>query len=88
MALDSLEHETSIRLSSREREIVASLANGATAKEIARDLAISFHTVRSHIRNIYIKIGVCNRVELMRWLAYIAPREDSVWTLTRRHGSS
>jgi DNA-binding CsgD family transcriptional regulator len=71
MALESLEGEEAFPLSSREREIVASLANGATAKEIAKDLAISFHTVRSHIRNIYIKTGVCNRVELMRWLSYV-----------------
>jgi DNA-binding CsgD family transcriptional regulator len=67
----------SIRLSSRERQIVASLANGATAKEIAKELLISFHTVRAHIRNIYMKIGVCNRVELMRWLSYTGPREES-----------
>lgn len=67
----------SIRLSSRERQIVASLANGATAKEIARELLISFHTVRAHIRNIYMKIGVCNRVELMRWWSYAGPREES-----------
>jgi DNA-binding CsgD family transcriptional regulator len=56
---------------------VASLANGATAKEIAKELLISFHTVRAHIRNIYMKIGVCNRVELMRWLSYTGPREES-----------
>ena len=57
------------RLSTREREIVNSLANGATAKEIAIELSISFHTVRSHIRNVYAKLGICNRVELMRWFS-------------------
>ena len=77
MAWDSLDGGDSIRLSSRERQIVASLANGATAKEIAKELLISFHTVRAHIRNIYMKIGICNRVELMRWLSYTGPREES-----------
>jgi DNA-binding NarL/FixJ family response regulator len=69
MGWDSLNGGDSIKLSSRERQIVASLVNAATAKEIARELQISFHTVRAHIRNIYMKIGVCNRVELMRWLS-------------------
>lgn len=58
-----------VTLSTRERQIVESLADGATAKEIARDLVLSFHTIRTHIRNIYNKLGVCNRVELMRWAA-------------------
>ena len=69
MGWDSINGGDSIKLSSRERQIVASLVNAATAKEIARELQISFHTVRAHIRNIYMKIGVCNRVELMRWLS-------------------
>jgi DNA-binding NarL/FixJ family response regulator len=64
-----LPNDPLITLSSREIQIVDSLANGATAKEIARDLVLSFHTIRTHIRNIYDKLGVCNRVELMRWAA-------------------
>ena len=57
-----------VTLSAREVQIVDLLANGATAKEISRELALSFHTVRTHIRNIYTKLGICNRVELMRWV--------------------
>lgn len=65
----SLPNEPLVTLSERETQIVDSLANGATAKEIARELALSFHTVRTHIRNVYGKLGVCNRVELMRWMS-------------------
>ena len=54
-------------ISDREHEIIASLVVGATAQEISRELAISPHTVRTHIRNIYYKLGVANRIELLRW---------------------
>jgi DNA-binding NarL/FixJ family response regulator len=55
------------RLSLREEQIVSSLIVGATAREIARELELSFHTVRTHIRKIYAKIGICCRVELVNW---------------------
>jgi DNA-binding NarL/FixJ family response regulator len=54
-------------LSPREQAITKKLLEGPTASEIANELGISFHTVRTHIRNIYIKTGVANRIELMRW---------------------
>jgi len=54
-------------LSPREMAVAERLIDGWTAHEIAADLGISFHTVRTHIRNIYIKAGVANRVELVRW---------------------
>lgn len=54
-------------LSQRELQIVDSLLYGATAHEVGRELNLSFHTVRTHIRNIYSKLGICNRIELARW---------------------
>jgi DNA-binding CsgD family transcriptional regulator len=54
-------------VSAREQQIIASLIVGATAREIANELRISVHTVRTHIRNIYSKTGVANRVELVLW---------------------
>jgi len=54
-------------VSEREAQIIKSLIVGATAREIAKELQISFHTVRTHIRNIYQKLGVANRIELLRW---------------------
>ncbi len=52
------------RLTNREEEIAELLATGLTAKEIGRRLKISSETVRSHTRNIYLKLRVKNKVEL------------------------
>ncbi|MEM1225056.1 MAG: response regulator transcription factor [Planctomycetota bacterium] len=45
-------------LSPRETEVLASMAEGLLAKEIARDLGVSSHTVTNHIRSIYAKLHV------------------------------
>ena len=50
-------------LSIREKEILASLAEGNSYKIIADKLFISIDTVRSHIRNIYKKLHVHNQSE-------------------------
>jgi DNA-binding CsgD family transcriptional regulator/tetratricopeptide (TPR) repeat protein len=49
------------RLSAREREVLAQVAAGKTNREIARDLAISQHTVGRHLENVFAKLGVTNR---------------------------
>lgn len=48
-------------LSSRETEILALLATGATNRDIARRLFISESTVKGHLVNLYAKLGVDNR---------------------------
>ncbi|HTV41751.1 MAG TPA: response regulator transcription factor [Candidatus Sulfotelmatobacter sp.] len=50
-------------LSRREEEILRLLAKGYRYKEIADALAISFETVRSHLKNIYDKLHVRSRTE-------------------------
>lgn len=50
-------------LSAREREVLASLAQGATNEEIARALSISEKTVKSHLKAIFQKLGVSNRTQ-------------------------
>jgi DNA-binding NarL/FixJ family response regulator len=45
-------------LTEREREILKLLVEGMLKKEIADRLDISFHTVDSHLRNIYTKLHV------------------------------
>lgn len=51
-------------LTPRQREIAEYAIRGATSGEIARTLAISQATVRSHLKAIYTRLGVCSRVEL------------------------
>ena len=53
-------------LSSREQEVLETLAKGYSYKEIAAQLFISIETVRTHIRNIYEKLHVRNRAEALR----------------------
>ena len=45
-------------LTERERDILRLLVEGLLKKEIAHRLDISFHTVDSHLRNIYTKLHV------------------------------
>lgn len=52
-------------LTKRETEIVGLVAEGRTNQEIANQLFVSYHTVVSHIRHIFEKTGVKNRVELV-----------------------
>ena len=52
-------------LSQRERQIVSALAAGNDPKTIAQSLEISVHTVRSHLKTIYRKVGVRTQLELV-----------------------
>ncbi len=56
-------------LTSREKEILVGIASGASNEDIASDLSISPHTVRTHIYNIYKKINTTNRLQAMLWVA-------------------
>ena len=56
-------------LTSRERETLCLVLQGANNKDIARKLFISGSTVRNHIYNIYQKLGVRNRIELINRVA-------------------
>jgi DNA-binding NarL/FixJ family response regulator len=48
-------------LTQRELQMVAMVARGLVAKEIAHELRISEKTVRNHISNIYRKLGIFDR---------------------------
>jgi LuxR family maltose regulon positive regulatory protein len=50
-------------LSRREGDILKLIADGLSNKEIARDLAIAPETVKSHVKNIFIKLNVERRVQ-------------------------
>jgi DNA-binding CsgD family transcriptional regulator len=55
-------------VTSREKEILLLLAQGLANKDIGARLCISEPTVKSHIQNIYKKVGVSNRVQLLNSL--------------------
>lgn len=52
-------------LSTREGEILGYLARGYNSTYIAKALFILANTVRSHIYNLYRKLGVTSRAELL-----------------------
>ena len=64
----STEHEAREILSPRQLEIAEYAAAGATANEIAEQLHISIHTVRQHIKEVYRRLQIANRIELSRVL--------------------
>ncbi|MBN2440064.1 MAG: ATP-binding protein [Spirochaetales bacterium] len=53
------------RISPREKIIVREILKGLQNKEIADNLFLSPHTVKKHIRSIFMKCEVQNRVELV-----------------------
>jgi DNA-binding NarL/FixJ family response regulator len=69
-----LEKEISIKdhcetggISEREIEIIKELASGKRPKEVADILNISYHTVSTHKKNVYKKLGISHTIELMQY---------------------
>ncbi|SMX27459.1 Spore germination protein GerE [Pelagimonas phthalicica] len=56
-------------LSTREREVFLLFAKGKTRSECADTLGISHHTVSTHLKNSYEKLGLKNKAEAARFLA-------------------
>jgi predicted ATPase/DNA-binding CsgD family transcriptional regulator len=50
-------------LSERELEVLQLIAGGATNPEIAAALTVALSTVKTHVNNIYGKLGVSHRVQ-------------------------
>ena len=50
-------------LSRRESQILQKVAYGATTKEVAHDLQISPHTVKTHLERIFEKLGANDRAQ-------------------------
>ena len=56
-----------VDLTRRELETLSIVARGASDKEIAEELCVSIHTVKSHMRSILSKLHVNTRREAARW---------------------
>ena len=57
-----------VRLSRREREVAALVAQGLTNREIARRLFISERTVDGHLEHVREKLGVNTRAQVAAWV--------------------
>lgn len=62
-------------LTSREEEVLLTVASGHTNSEIADELHISLSTVKTHLASLMAKLAARNRVELAMW-AYETDRVE------------
>jgi len=63
-ALNEKEPAVAFDLSPREREIIGALAEGLTNREMAVRFGVQEVTIKHHLKNIFDKCGVSNRLEL------------------------
>ena len=56
------------QLTRREWQIMEGLYAGYSNTKIADTLALSQHTVKSHLYNAYKKLGVCSRLQACAWM--------------------
>ena len=54
-------------LSPREMEVLDLTSQGKSNADIAKTLFLSQHTVKTHLYNLYKKIGVVNRTQAVHW---------------------
>ncbi|HLI56025.1 MAG TPA: response regulator transcription factor [Actinomycetota bacterium] len=53
-------------LTPREKEVLALLSEGLSARQMARRLDLSERTINTHVANVYRKLAVSNRVQAVR----------------------
>ena len=58
---------SAVRMTNREREIIALIADGLSNKEIAQRLNIATHTVKSHVHNIMEKLALHTRLQIAKF---------------------
>jgi len=56
--------KNAVRMTAREKEVIALIGNAMTNKEIALNLKISSFTVKSHVHNILEKLALHSRLEV------------------------
>jgi DNA-binding NarL/FixJ family response regulator len=66
MVIKSFQRNQDSPLSKRETQILELVGNGKSRSQIARELFIDLETVRSHIKNIYMKLDVNSRADALK----------------------
>lgn len=63
-SVDRVQLLESVRLTTRELEVIALLGDGLSNKEIGARLHIAVHTVKSHVHNVLEKLALHSRLEV------------------------
>lgn len=66
MVVSSFKLANDSPLTSRETQVLQSIAQGKSYTKIANELFINKETVRTHIRNIYLKLSVNSKADALR----------------------
>ena len=61
-----------LQLTPREIQMLGFLGQGKSNKEIARDLSLSPNTIKTHLANLYQKLGVKNRTQAATFFTNIS----------------
>ncbi len=59
---------TAVRLTKREREVVDLIVGGMSNKEIAHQLHLATHTIRSHVHNVLEKLALRSRLQIAAYM--------------------
>ncbi|HLP11892.1 MAG TPA: response regulator transcription factor [Flavobacteriales bacterium] len=63
--LGMLNKYASEELTPKEIEVMQKIAEGKTNKEIADALFVSVNTIKTHLKNIFVKLNIASRAEAM-----------------------
>jgi DNA-binding NarL/FixJ family response regulator len=66
MVIRSFQRNQESPLSKRETQILEQIADGKSRSQVAKELFIDLETVRTHIKNIYLKLDVNSRADAIR----------------------
>jgi len=58
-----------LMLTDRERQVIVRMLEGMSNREIAEAMSVGEETIKTHVSNIYRKLGISNRMELALYVA-------------------
>ncbi|MCY1076011.1 response regulator transcription factor [Archangium lansingense] len=63
-------------LTPREASILDALSRGRSHKEVATELGVAYFTVTTHVRNLFLKLGVNNRIDALNAVRRARPQAE------------